>query len=107
MAEVLDRKAGRPGAWSGSVFACVRTGGMSLILDAAELATRAALSAGLSRFIDILRKNPHFPDFEVDELAVIPIGAERLSSMGEEIRLVLLLEAILASREDEAVGIGR
>ena len=82
MAEALDRKAGRPGAWSGSVLACVRTGGMSLILDAAELATRAALSAGLSRFIDIFRKNPHFPDFEVDELAVIPIGADRLSSMG-------------------------
>jgi len=78
---------------------------MSLMLDAAELATRAALSAGLSLFIDILRKNPHLPVLE--ELAVMPIGADRLSSMGEEIRLVLLLEAILASREDEAVGMGR
>lgn len=76
-----------------------------MIFDAAELATSAALSAGLSRFIDIFRKNPHLPD--LDELAVMPIGAEWLSSMGEDIRLVLLLEAILASRDDEAVGMCR
>jgi len=107
MAEALDRKAGRPARWSGSALACVRTGGMSLILDAAELATNAALSAGLSLFIDIFRKKPHFPVLEVEELAVIPIGADRLSSMAEEIRLALLLEAILASREEEAVGMGR
>jgi hypothetical protein len=78
---------------------------MSLMLDAAELVTRAALSAGLSLFMDIFLKNPHFPVF--DELAVIPIGADRLSSMGEDIRPLLLLEAILASREDEAVGMGK
>ena len=77
---------------------------MSLIFDAAELATRAALSAGLSLFIDILRKKPHFPPV-LEELAVIP--PERLSSIGEGKRLLELLEAILASREEEAVGMGR
>jgi hypothetical protein len=33
--------------------------------------------------------------------------ADRLSSIGEAIRLLELLEAILASRDDEAIGMGR
>lgn len=105
MAEAADLNAGRPGGWRGSVLACVSAGGINLRFEAAEFWSSAALSAGLSRFMDILRRKPHFPPV-LDELAVMPLEA-RLSSIGDGIRLLLLLDAILASRLAEAVGRGR
>jgi hypothetical protein len=102
MAEAADLNAGRG---SGSVLACVSAGGINLRLEAAEFWRSAALSTGLSDFIDILRRKPHLPPV-LDELAVMPVEA-RLSSMGEGIRLLLLVEAILANRSAEAVGNGK
>ena len=42
-------------------------GGISLMLEAAELESVLVLSFDRSRFIDILRKKPHFPVLEPDD----------------------------------------
>lgn len=74
---------------------------MSLMFDVAESESMADLSLGRSRFIDIFRRKPHLPPV-LDELAVMPV--ELGGSIGELIRLPLLLLVILARRDEDAGG---